>query len=210
LKYTRPNIKRGKFSHDEDKVICVLFASICSRWSIMAAQLPGRTDNDINNYWNTKLKKKMMSNLITLLEHRKTLQHLQCFISSTNYSYPSRSIFQNSNINVNAPLSSSISSSPSYLYSINTSSYHDQTLSIPSSPRINDANLQHPVLQSQDHGFLGLFSTETYQQEVKDSSTLVFIGGDQASYSSNSDGSCHYQYRSTVGVYCDSPKLFRF
>ena len=29
------------------------------RWSVIASQLPGRTDNDVKNYWNTKLKKKL-------------------------------------------------------------------------------------------------------------------------------------------------------
>ncbi|XP_066399139.1 transcription factor RAX2-like [Miscanthus floridulus] len=63
LNYLRPNIKHGDFSDDEDRIICNLFASIGSRWSIIAAQLPGRTDNDIKNYWNTKLKKKLMHDL---------------------------------------------------------------------------------------------------------------------------------------------------
>ncbi|KAL2511216.1 transcription factor RAX2-like [Abeliophyllum distichum] len=60
LNYLRPNIKHGEFSDEEDRIICTLYANIGSRWSIIAAQLPGRTDNDIKNYWNTKLKKKLM------------------------------------------------------------------------------------------------------------------------------------------------------
>ncbi|KAK8918988.1 Transcription factor RAX3 [Platanthera zijinensis] len=60
LNYLRPNIKHGGFSEEEDRVICSLYVSIGSRWSIIAAQLPGRTDNDIKNYWNTRLKKKLL------------------------------------------------------------------------------------------------------------------------------------------------------
>ncbi|XP_062196297.1 transcription factor MYB36-like [Phragmites australis] len=60
LNYLRPNIKHGGFTPEEDSIICSLYISIGSRWSIIAAQLPGRTDNDVKNYWNTKLKKKLL------------------------------------------------------------------------------------------------------------------------------------------------------
>ncbi|KAG6511744.1 transcription factor MYB36-like [Zingiber officinale] len=60
LNYLQPNIKHGDFSEEEDFIICNLYISIGSRWSIIAAQLPGRTDNGIKNYWNTKLKKRFL------------------------------------------------------------------------------------------------------------------------------------------------------
>ncbi|KAJ1384070.1 SANT/Myb domain [Sesbania bispinosa] len=86
LNYLRPNIKHGDFSDEEDRIICSLYVNIGSRWSIIAAQLPGRTDNDIKNYWNTKLKKKLMS-LLPLSHQRKP-----SFPSSNNQSpQPSQS-----------------------------------------------------------------------------------------------------------------------
>nr|XP_029144883.1 transcription factor MYB36 [Arachis hypogaea] len=78
LNYLRPNIKHGEFSDEEDRIICSLYANIGSRWSIIAAQLPERTDNDIKNYWNTKLKKKLMA---LLPSHHHNQQNPPPFIS---------------------------------------------------------------------------------------------------------------------------------
>ncbi|KAL5064121.1 hypothetical protein RYX36_025858 [Vicia faba] len=61
LNYLRPNLRHGRFSEEEDNIICSLYVNIGSRWSVIAAQLPGRTDNDIKNHWNTRLKKKLLT-----------------------------------------------------------------------------------------------------------------------------------------------------
>ncbi|KAJ6406444.1 hypothetical protein OIU84_010043 [Salix udensis] len=66
LNYLRPNIKHGGFTEEEDNIICSLYSQMGSRWSLIAAQLPGRTDNDVKNYWNTKLKKKILVGKISL------------------------------------------------------------------------------------------------------------------------------------------------
>ncbi|KAL8152467.1 hypothetical protein V2J09_010227 [Rumex salicifolius] len=62
LNYLRPDIKHGKFSEEEDRIISKYYFTIGSRWSKIAEKLPGRTDNDIKNYWNTKLKKEYGGN----------------------------------------------------------------------------------------------------------------------------------------------------
>ncbi|KQK02077.1 transcription factor MYB41 [Brachypodium distachyon] len=74
LNYLRPNIKHGDFTEEEEHIICSLYISIGSRWSIIAAQLPGRTDNDIKNYWNTKLKKKLLGKRAPSRRARTSLQ----------------------------------------------------------------------------------------------------------------------------------------
>ncbi|XP_042386150.1 transcription factor RAX2-like [Zingiber officinale] len=70
LNYLKPNIKHGCFSGDEDWIIANLYASIGSRWSVIASHLPGRTDNDIKNYWNTKLKKKFSGLIVAQAPRR--------------------------------------------------------------------------------------------------------------------------------------------
>ncbi|KAG1342497.1 Myb-related protein [Cocos nucifera] len=57
--YLRPGIKRGSFTEPEEKLIIHLQALLGNRWAAIASYLPERTDNDIKNYWNTHLKKKL-------------------------------------------------------------------------------------------------------------------------------------------------------
>ncbi|TYJ00443.1 hypothetical protein E1A91_A13G086300v1 [Gossypium mustelinum] len=59
INYLRPDIKRGKFSLQEEQTIIQLHALLGNRWSGIAAHLPKRTDNEIKNYWNTHLKKRL-------------------------------------------------------------------------------------------------------------------------------------------------------
>ncbi|MED6188379.1 hypothetical protein PIB30_085429 [Stylosanthes scabra] len=57
--YLRPGIKRGNFTEQEEKMIIHLQDLLGNRWAAIASYLPQRTDNDIKNYWNTHLKKKL-------------------------------------------------------------------------------------------------------------------------------------------------------
>ncbi|XP_072963511.1 myb-related protein 308-like [Typha angustifolia] len=61
INYLRPGLKRGVFSQEEEEVVMKLHAVIGNKWSQIAARLPGRTDNEVKNYWNSYLKKKVVS-----------------------------------------------------------------------------------------------------------------------------------------------------
>ncbi|KAK8931333.1 Transcription factor MYB28 [Platanthera zijinensis] len=68
--YLRPDIKRGKFSMQEEQIIIQLHALLGNRWSAIATHLPKRTDNEIKNYWNTHLKKQLAKMGIDPVTHK--------------------------------------------------------------------------------------------------------------------------------------------
>ncbi|XP_061353154.1 transcription factor MYB35 [Gastrolobium bilobum] len=74
--YLRPDLKHDNFTPQEEEFIINLHEAIGSRWSLIAKRLPGRTDNDVKNYWNTKLRKKLMKMGIDPVTHKPVSQVL--------------------------------------------------------------------------------------------------------------------------------------
>ncbi|KDP28462.1 hypothetical protein JCGZ_14233 [Jatropha curcas] len=71
MNYLRPDIKRGNITPDEDDLIIRMHSLLGNRWSLIAGRLPGRTDNEIKNYWNTHLSKKLRSQGTDPHTHKK-------------------------------------------------------------------------------------------------------------------------------------------
>ncbi|CAN6341222.1 unnamed protein product [Urochloa humidicola] len=70
INYLRPDLKRGSFSQQEEDLILALHEILGNRWSQIASHLPGRTDNEIKNFWNSCLKKKLRQRGIDPATHK--------------------------------------------------------------------------------------------------------------------------------------------
>ncbi|XP_044495944.1 transcription factor MYB102-like [Mangifera indica] len=85
--YLRPDIKRGRFSFEEEETIIQLHSILGNKWSAIAARLPGRTDNEIKNYWNTHIRKRFLRMGIDPVTHspRLDLLDLSSILSPSLY-----------------------------------------------------------------------------------------------------------------------------
>ncbi|KAI4388915.1 hypothetical protein MLD38_001203 [Melastoma candidum] len=68
--YLRPDLKRGLLSESEEKLVIDLHSQLGNRWSKIASHMPGRTDNEIKNHWNTHIKKKLRKMGIDPMTHK--------------------------------------------------------------------------------------------------------------------------------------------
>lgn len=86
INYLRPDLKRGTFSQQEENLIIELHAVLGNKWSQIAAQLPGRTDNEIKNLWNSSIKKKLRQKGIDPNTHKplSELEHEEKPSTSNN------------------------------------------------------------------------------------------------------------------------------
>ncbi|KAG7594420.1 SANT/Myb domain [Arabidopsis thaliana x Arabidopsis arenosa] len=78
LNYLRPDIRRGDISLQEQFIILELHSRWGNRWSKIAQHLPGRTDNEIKNYWRTRVQKhaKLLKCDVNSKQFKDTIKHL--------------------------------------------------------------------------------------------------------------------------------------
>ncbi|KAJ3676663.1 hypothetical protein LUZ60_004075 [Juncus effusus] len=92
VNYLHPGLKRGRMTPQEEQLVLDLHAKWGNRWSRIARKLPGRTDNEIKNYWRTHMRKKAQ-------EQKKGSSHESP--SSSSLSTNSSSSHSNNNSNNN-------------------------------------------------------------------------------------------------------------
>ncbi|OIT26936.1 PREDICTED: transcription factor WER-like [Nicotiana attenuata] len=59
MNYLHPEVKKGPFSIEERETVIKMYQQLGTRWSAIAAKLPGRTDKDVKNFFYTHLKKHL-------------------------------------------------------------------------------------------------------------------------------------------------------
>ncbi|CAN6898375.1 unnamed protein product [Brassica oleracea var. botrytis] len=152
--YLRPEVKKGKLTPREEQDIVNFHSVFGNRWAVIAQYMPGRSDNDIKNHWNSCLKKRLKRNGIDPMTHQPIINlavktpsfNTDCGSSSSLTASPSSS-------------SSSLSGSARLLNKIATSiSSRQQGVErikdIMSDPRITCINGQAKELEEskKDHG----------------------------------------------------------
>ncbi|KAI9078560.1 hypothetical protein K1719_039498 [Acacia pycnantha] len=78
LNYLKPDIKRGNLTPQEQLMILELHSRWGNRWSKIAQHLPGRTDNEIKNYWRTRVQKQARQ-LNIESGSKKFIDAIRCF-----------------------------------------------------------------------------------------------------------------------------------
>nr|XP_043640042.1 transcription factor MYB41-like [Erigeron canadensis] len=150
--YLRPDIKRGRFSFEEEETIIQLHSVLGNKWSAIASRLPGRTDNEIKNYWNTHIRKRLLKNGIDPVTHRPRLDlmNLSSILNSASFNLSNLLNIQNL-VNPQllglATLLASTSSSSNYQDNIDQLLRNN--LVYPMNPNFNDgAQIQNVVTDS--------------------------------------------------------------
>ncbi|KAK9052066.1 hypothetical protein SSX86_028694 [Deinandra increscens subsp. villosa] len=109
INYLRPDLKRGNFSEEEDELIIKLHSLLGNKWSLIAGRLPGRTDNEIKNYWNTHIRRKLLNRGIDPATHRPITDPDVHQTSNIHPSTPNHNVAVNSSPEISTTTTTTIS-----------------------------------------------------------------------------------------------------
>ncbi|XP_059664570.1 transcription repressor MYB6-like [Cornus florida] len=83
INYLRPDLRRGSFTAEEEQIIIDVHRILGNRWAQIAKHLPGRTDNEVKNFWNSCIKKKLISQGLDPKTHNLITSHHRQYNKST-------------------------------------------------------------------------------------------------------------------------------
>ncbi|XP_047331021.1 transcription factor MYB86-like [Impatiens glandulifera] len=123
INYLRPDLKRGSFTEIEERIIVDVHRILGNRWAQIAKHLPGRTDNEVKNFWNSCIKKKLIAQGLDPNTHNLLSKN------TTNDKHILFNINNNTTKNANHHQAKKLPQIPdSGLFSISTGTWHPKEI----------------------------------------------------------------------------------
>uniref|UniRef100_A0A1U7YKK3 Transcription factor MYB108-like n=1 Tax=Nicotiana sylvestris TaxID=4096 RepID=A0A1U7YKK3_NICSY len=180
LNYLRPDVRRGNITLEEQLLILELHSRWGNRWSKIAQHLPGRTDNEIKNYWRTRVQKhaKQLKCDVNSKQFKDTLRYLwmprlaeRIQASSNSAATTTITTTNNSNNNNNNHVSTSVTQENS---SVTASSENSMGTQVSPVSDISDCCYNNYPINQNDYGELLISPTGYFQNGALDFRTVDY------------------------------------